>query len=86
MVKTPVLVSERLCFHPWEPEDFPLLAALHRDPQVQHFLQMGDPPWDEVFLQAKFKGFRRITRPVAGPSSRSPTGKGPSSVGRVSGD
>jgi hypothetical protein len=31
MAKTPVLVSERLCFHPWEPEDFPLLAALHRD-------------------------------------------------------
>ena len=58
MAKSPVLVSERLCFHPWEPEDFPLLAALHRDPQVQHFLQMGDPPSDEMFLQAKFEGFR----------------------------
>ncbi|QRM29789.1 GNAT family N-acetyltransferase [Microvirga sp. VF16] len=58
MTKTPVLVSERLCFHAWEPEDFPLLAALHGDPQVQHFLQMGDPPWDELFLQKKFESFR----------------------------
>jgi [ribosomal protein S5]-alanine N-acetyltransferase len=41
---TPVLVSERLRFHPWEADDFPLLVELHRDPEVQHFLQMGDPP------------------------------------------
>ena len=58
MRKSPVLTSERLCFHAWEPEDFPLLATLHRDPQVQHFLQMGDPPWDERFLKAKFTSFR----------------------------
>jgi len=56
---TPVLVSERLRFHPWEADDFPLLAELHRDPEVQHFLQMGDPPWDEAFLRAKFDGFRK---------------------------
>lgn len=57
-MKTPILVSERLCFHPWEPEDFPLLASLHSNPEVQHFLAMGDPPWDEAFLRAKFEGFR----------------------------
>jgi len=56
---TPVLVSERLRFHPWEADDFPLLVELHRDPEVQHFLQMGDPPWDEAFLRAKFDGFRK---------------------------
>ena len=54
----PVLTSERLCFHPWEAEDFPLFASLHSDPEVQHFLQMGDPPWDEAYLRAKFDGFR----------------------------
>jgi [ribosomal protein S5]-alanine N-acetyltransferase len=54
----PVLTSERLCFHPWEPEDFPLLARLHGDPDVQHYLQMGHPPWDEPYLRAKFEGFR----------------------------
>ncbi len=54
----PVLTSERLCFHPWEAEDFPLFASLHSDPEVQHFLQMGDPPWDEAYLRAKFEGFR----------------------------
>jgi RimJ/RimL family protein N-acetyltransferase len=54
----PVLVSERLRFHPWEAEDFPLLAALHQDPEVQHFLAMGDPPWNEAFLRAKFDSFR----------------------------
>ncbi|WP_262030667.1 GNAT family N-acetyltransferase [Microvirga sp. Mcv34] len=58
MMKTPVLASERLCFYEWEPEDFPLLVTLHDDPEVQHFLQMGDPPWDDMFLQAKFEGFR----------------------------
>ncbi|MFL5186798.1 MAG: GNAT family N-acetyltransferase [Microvirga sp.] len=54
----PVLATERLRFHPWEAGDLPLLLALHREPEVQHFLQMGDPPWDEAFLQAKFEGFR----------------------------
>ena len=54
----PVLTSERLCFHPWEADDFPLLASLHSDPEVQHFLQMGDPPWDDAYLRAKFEGFR----------------------------
>jgi RimJ/RimL family protein N-acetyltransferase len=57
-METPVLTSERLCFHPWDPDDFPLLAALHSDPEVQHFLQMGDPPWDDPYLRAKFDGFR----------------------------
>ena len=54
----PVLISERLCFHPWEAEDFPLFVSLHSDPEVQHFLQMGDPPWDEAYLRAKFEVFR----------------------------
>lgn len=54
----PVLTSERLCFHPWDAGDFPLFALLHSDPEVQHFLQMGDPPWDEAHLRAKFDGFR----------------------------
>ena len=54
----PILVSERLCFHSWDTEDFPLFASLHSDPEVQHFLQMGDPPWDEAYLRAKFEGFR----------------------------
>jgi RimJ/RimL family protein N-acetyltransferase len=54
----PVLTSERLAFLPWESGDFPLLASLHGDPEVQHFLQMGDPPWDEPYLRAKFNGFR----------------------------
>ncbi|KFG70335.1 GNAT family N-acetyltransferase [Microvirga sp. BSC39] len=53
----PVLVSDRLCFHPWEAEDFPLFTSLHSDPEVQHFLQMGDPPWDEAYLRAKFADF-----------------------------
>ncbi|MCB5174541.1 MULTISPECIES: GNAT family N-acetyltransferase [Microvirga] len=56
-MNSPVLQSERLCFHPWDPEDFPLLAVLHGDREVQHFLQMGDPPWDEPYLRAKFHGF-----------------------------
>ena len=51
----PVLASERLGFYPWEAEDFPLFASLHSDPEVQHFLQMGDPAWDEAYLRAKFK-------------------------------
>ncbi|WP_201859413.1 GNAT family N-acetyltransferase [Microvirga soli] len=54
----PVPTSERLCFHPWEAEDFPLFASLHSDPEVQHFLQMGDPPWDDAYLRAKFESFR----------------------------
>jgi len=53
-----VLVTERLRFCPWEADDFPLLMDLHRDPEVQHFLQMGDPPWDEAFLRVKFQSFR----------------------------
>jgi RimJ/RimL family protein N-acetyltransferase len=57
-MQDPVLATVRLRFHPWEPEDFPLLLDLHRDPEVQHFLQMGDPPWDEALLRAKFDGFR----------------------------
>jgi ribosomal-protein-alanine N-acetyltransferase len=57
-MKPPVLVSDRLSFHPWDAADFPLFASLHSDPEVQHFLQMGDPPWDEAYLQAKFDGFR----------------------------
>ncbi|MBB3016968.1 RimJ/RimL family protein N-acetyltransferase [Microvirga lupini] len=57
-MEIPVLAGERLRFHPWAAEDFPLLAELHADPEVQHFLQMGDPPWDEAFLRAKFEGFR----------------------------
>ena len=57
-MQNPVLVSERLSFHPWDAEDFPLLVTLHREPEVQHFLQMGDPPWGEAFLRAKFEGFR----------------------------
>jgi len=57
-MSAPVLASARLCFHPWAPEDFPLLAELHRDPEVQHFLQMGDAPWDEPYLRAKFDGLR----------------------------
>jgi [ribosomal protein S5]-alanine N-acetyltransferase len=57
-MRSPVLASERLRFHSWEAEDYPLLVELHRDPEVQHFLQMGDPPWDEPFLRAKFDGFR----------------------------
>ena len=56
--RDPVLATQRLRFHPWEPEDFPLLLGLHREPEVQYFLQMGDPPWDEAFLRAKFDGFR----------------------------
>ena len=57
-MKLPILVSERLCFCPWEAEDFPQFASLHSDPEVQHFLQMGDPAWDEAFLRATFEGFR----------------------------
>jgi RimJ/RimL family protein N-acetyltransferase len=57
-MEIPVLASDRLRFHPWAAEDFPLLAELHQDPEVQHFLQMGDPPRDEAFLRAKFDGFR----------------------------
>jgi [ribosomal protein S5]-alanine N-acetyltransferase len=57
-MKPPVLVSDRLCLYPWDAEDFPLFASLHSDPEVQHFLQMGDPPWDEAYLWAKFEGFR----------------------------
>ncbi|MBJ6127224.1 GNAT family N-acetyltransferase [Microvirga splendida] len=47
-----------MCFHPWGAEDFPLFASLHGDPEVQYFLQKGEPPWDEAFLRAKFEGFR----------------------------
>jgi RimJ/RimL family protein N-acetyltransferase len=53
-----VLATERLRFHPWEPEDFPLLAALHRDPSVQRFLDTREAAWDEAVLRAKFEGFR----------------------------
>ena len=54
----PVLRTERLCFHLWDVEDFPLLLALHRDPEVQHFLEMGEAPWDEAVLWRKFETFR----------------------------
>ena len=57
-VSDPVLATERLRFHPWKPEDFPLLAALHRDPEVQRFLETGEAAWDEAVLRAKFDGFR----------------------------
>ncbi len=53
-----VFATERLRFHPWEADDFPLLLALHRDPEVQRFLQMGEALWDEATLRAKFEGFR----------------------------
>ncbi len=53
-----VLVTERLRFHPWEADDLPLLLALHRDPEVQRFLETGGAVWDEAALRAKFEGFR----------------------------
>ncbi len=53
-----VLATDRLRLHPWEPGDFPLLAALHRDPEVQRFLEAGEAVWDEAVLRAKFDGFR----------------------------
>ncbi len=53
-----VLATERLRFHPWQKGDFPLLVALHGDPEVQHFLEMGEAPWDEAVLRSKFEDFR----------------------------
>ncbi|WP_243370126.1 GNAT family N-acetyltransferase [Microvirga solisilvae] len=54
----PVLTTERLRLYPWEEDDFPLLAELHGDPEVQHFLEAGEPIWDEAILRDKLARFR----------------------------
>lgn len=54
----PVLTTKRLRLYPWQPGDFPLLADLHGDPEVQHFLEAGEPVWDEAVLRDKFARFR----------------------------
>jgi len=53
-----VLASERLVFHTWEEGDFPLLQALHGDCQVQRYIALGGPPWDEAYLRGRLEAFR----------------------------
>lgn len=53
-----VLTTERLRLFPWGANDFPLLAELHGDPEVQRFLEAGETAWDEAILREKFAGFR----------------------------
>ena len=53
-----VLATERLRFHPWEADDLPLLLDLHRDPDVQRFLEVGGVVWDEEVFRTKFERFR----------------------------
>jgi ribosomal-protein-alanine N-acetyltransferase len=57
-VTAPVLTTERLRLHPWGSDDFPLFADLHRDPEVQRFLEHAGAAWDDAVLQAKFDSFR----------------------------
>ena len=54
----PIVTTERLRLFPWDAEDFPLLAELHADPEVQRFLEAGESVWDETVLRSKFAGFR----------------------------
>lgn len=58
MILKPVLTTARLRLYPWQAEDFSLLAELHSDPEVQHFLETGEPAWNEAILRKKFAGFR----------------------------
>ena len=53
-----ILQTERLRFHLWQAEDLPLLLELHGDPEVQRFLEAGEPVWDEAVLKGKFDRFR----------------------------
>ena len=53
-----VLATERLRLHPWREDDYPLFAGLHADPEVQSFLEAGEPAWDESILREKFATFR----------------------------
>ena len=36
--ETPILQTERLVFHPFTPDDLPLLQELHSDPEVQRYI------------------------------------------------
>ncbi|MBL0406991.1 GNAT family N-acetyltransferase [Microvirga aerilata] len=53
-----ILQTERLRFHLWQAEDLPLLLELHGDPEVQRFLEAGEPVWDGAVLKGKFDRFR----------------------------
>jgi ribosomal-protein-alanine N-acetyltransferase len=57
-VSEAILQTERLRFHLWRAEDLPLLHELHGDPEVQRFLEAGEPVWDEAVLKGKFDRFR----------------------------
>lgn len=37
-VAAPILTTERLVFHPFTPDDLPLLHDLHSDPEVQRYI------------------------------------------------
>src|SRR5205814_5000968 len=52
----PILMTERLAFRPFRPEDFGDFTALHTDPEVQRFI---GGVWDEPALREFFDKFLR---------------------------
>ncbi len=51
---TPILQTERLVFHPFGPDDLPLLADLHSHAEVQRHL---GGPWSEETIRARLAHF-----------------------------
>ena len=50
----PILETKRMVFRPFTPDDFDLLAELHRDPEVGRY--MGGV-WDDAEIAARLAGF-----------------------------
>ncbi len=49
-----ILTTERLTFRPFTPDDYPLFAAMHGDPEVQQFI---GGLWDEATLRGRFDSY-----------------------------
>src|SRR6185312_7724452 len=50
MAAEPILETERLVFHPFTPDDLPLLRDLHSDPEVQRYI---GGMWEAEVLQRR---------------------------------
>ncbi|MCR5878028.1 GNAT family N-acetyltransferase [Phenylobacterium sp. J367] len=50
----PILETERLVFHPFTPDDYPLLAELHADPEVQRYIGGA---WTREAIQGRLDAY-----------------------------
>ena len=53
-VDEPILTTARLTFRPFTPDDYPVVAALHGDPEVQRFI---GGVWDQPTLRGRFDSY-----------------------------